>query len=138
MITLPARSARIGAKIYSITPEGNPAMLLGSTTQTFPLSIVIDSVPPSPPTNVRTTQEDDTVMLRWDASSSEDVSGYVIYRQNFDSQQFITYSILAEITATQYALPPTAESLLYTVRAKDFSGNLSEPTRGVMVAGNAT
>ncbi len=137
-VVLPIRSARIGAKLYSITPEGNPNTLLGSTTQTFPLAIAFDDISPTPPTNVRVTQEDDSAVLRWDASSSGDVSGYVIYRQNFGSQQFITYSILAEVTATQYVLPSAAESLLYTVRAKDFSGNLSDPTRGVEVAGNAT
>lgn len=137
-ITLLTRSARIGAKIYSITPEGNPDALLGSTTQTVPLSIVLDAIPPLPPTNLRVGQEDDSAILRWDASASNDVSGYVIYRQNFDSQQFITYTVLAEVNATQYVLPSATESLLYTVRAKDFSGNLSEPTRGVQVAGNAT
>ncbi|QQR92819.1 MAG: fibronectin type III domain-containing protein [Candidatus Iainarchaeum archaeon] len=137
-VQLPARAARIGGRIYSVTPEGNPVALLGSTTQTVPLAIAFDNVSPSAPGNLRVVHEDDVGILRWDASASQDVSGYVVYRQNFDSQQFTTYSVLAETTATQYVLPVSGESLLYTVRAKDFSGNLSEPAQAVMASGNAT
>lgn len=137
-IQLPSRAARIGARIFSLTPEGNPDNEVGKTTSTVVLAIVTDGIAPSPPTNLRSTSEDDVTTLHWNASPSSDVSGYVIYRQNAGSQQFITYSVLAETSATSYVLPASTQSLLYTVRAKDFSGNLSDPTRGIAVAGNAT
>ncbi len=136
---VPSRSARVGGKIFSMTVSGDRGDLIGTTLTTQPLVISSDATPPLSPSNVRHSTLNELTLLEWNASVSTDVTGYLIYRQNFDSQQFTTYSLLAEVAGSPYVIPPSATPLLYIIRAKDVAGNLSEPTTAISLSsGNST
>ena len=132
---MPARGARAGGKIYSISASGDRGSLVGETSSTYPFSVISDPIPPAPPTNAYGSTLDGQTLLAWDASPSPDVVGYAIYRENFDSEQFTTYALLAEVASSPYAVPLTSTPLHYVIRAKDAAGNLSDPSASISLGG---
>ena len=84
-----------------------------------------DDVPPTSPSNLQITgTTQDAIGMQWDPSSDNiSVSGYRIYLQGLDDP--IGYTHKPPCTVQGLA-PNTSYTLC--VRARDFSGNLSEPT----------
>lgn len=58
-------------------------------------SFTNNTLPPSPPNNVRASQEDDGIRLNWDANPEPDLFGYYVYRgtSRYDSMAVISRAI---------------------------------------------
>jgi len=86
---------------------------------------VVDTSPPSAPTNVRTVVGDNEVDILWDYNKEPDVAGYnVYYASSFQGK----YNLLGSTTKNFYvdSDAKNGELWYYAVVAYDFSGNESE------------
>ncbi len=113
-------------------PTAYPASTLLAESSTETVSVVTDTTPPLPPTNLHITGTGTSAQLEWTASSSSDVDHYAIYRENFSNGGFTTYSNAGEVTNTVFSLPSSPEALAYVVRAVDGAGNESDPSSPVV------
>jgi hypothetical protein len=135
--TLFPNSTHAQLELFSVDAAGNKDKNVGiSAPASF--SISSDAIPPSPPTQLRTHNANGLTYLDWNPSPSNDVFDYVVYRENFGSTAFTTYSILQETSLTSIPLPSSSQALAYTVRAKDTSGNLSDSPTPITVPGTST
>ncbi len=84
-----------------------------------------DDTPPTPPSNLQITgTTQDSVVMQWDPSSDNVVvSGYRIYLQGQDDP-------IGFVQKPPYVLRGLSPATSYTlcIRARDFAGNLSDPT----------
>lgn len=86
---------------------------------------VIDTTPPSAPTNVRTVVGDNEVDILWDYNKEPDVAGYNVYYANSYQGK---YNLLGTTKQNFYvdSDAKNGELWYYAVVAYDFSGNESE------------
>lgn len=125
-------------RLFQVDNVYNPAQLLDTSASTT-ITFITDNDNPFPPTHLSYTLGGDTgIILEWDSSSSSDVTHYIIYRQSFGNQAFTAYDQLGITRENTFPIPDTNETLLYTIRAADAAGNLSEIPNPISIPGNAT
>lgn len=104
----------------------------------LPVGSPIDSTVPNSPNNLAGTSETNPIHLTWDASTSEDVAGYTIFRAEQDGE----YNTIARnVTATFYDDTSVVSGVeyYYKINAVDSSLNHSAQTSiiGPLKAGSA-
>ena len=89
------------------------------------LNQVIDTAPPSAPTNIRGTARGAIALVQWDVSSDSDVVGYDVYRYAPDPARESAYVRInaTPISGDEYVVSDPAG--WYRVKAVDQSGNRS-------------
>jgi hypothetical protein len=111
---------------YSITTAGS---ILNSNAQSLPSGKVPvvsrDVFPPVPPENFNAMLEGERVILLWTPSSSSDIAGYTIYRQekNQGSRVRINEKLIT-LSSTRDQVDPI-KSYVYWIQAVDTHGNES-------------
>jgi hypothetical protein len=86
-----------------------------------------DSLPPSPPANLKATGSLGKVSLGWDASTDNvGVNGYEVYRSTTAGFTPAAANRIAVTTATGYVDTTAAGTYYYRVKATDAAGNLGE------------
>ena len=86
-----------------------------------------DVTPPSTPTNISLTKSENEIVLKWEASTDlAGVVGYEIYRDD------IKIGTTSETTYTDTDVDEIVRFHTFTVRAYDYSGNLSEGALAVI------
>jgi hypothetical protein len=96
----------------------------------YDLSIAVDSEPPSAPRSVRSSPDDETLIVQWRKSPERDVAGY---RVRWGTNEGGPYSGVDEVDGadnTYYAITGLTNGTAYyiVVHAWDLSGNVSDPS----------
>jgi hypothetical protein len=87
-----------------------------------------DVYPPAAPPRLDALSEADVVRIVWDASPSNDVVGYLVFRAEGDSPPVpLTRSPVNDTFFTDSSVP-AGRRYRYTVRAVDGAGNLGSPS----------
>jgi hypothetical protein len=89
-----------------------------------------DSIPPNPPTGLRTQTGDNFIELYWDANTERDIAGYNVF---VSSSYEGRYELIGS-TRTPYYLDNGARNgniYYYAITAYDFEGNESALSRDV-------
>jgi chitodextrinase len=115
--------------VVAINLSDNPSPM---TTTTFRTSSVTDTTPPAAPSNASvsgTAFSSSRIDVSWGASSSTDVSGYLVFRNGtqvgrVDLPGGLHFSNNGLAASTTYT---------YSVKAVDSAGNVSSATAGVSV-----
>jgi glucose/arabinose dehydrogenase len=90
---------------------------------------VISPNPPLPPTNLQVTNSVNSVTLDWDASTSQDIVGYVIKRSTNSRTNFIILNS-SDVTGTSYTdTTPGKKKYYYRVFAVDAQNRFSDPAK---------
>jgi hypothetical protein len=101
--------------------------LVTAHTSSASVTDMMDSTPPTAPTNLKATVKSAKVQLSWGASSDNvGVSSYAIWRNNVQ---------IGTTTGTGYTDGSTTSGVTYTyyVVARDKAGNMSAPSNAVTV-----
>ena len=119
-------------RVYYLKLQQYDPGIYGSDTY-YDVSVTVDSIPPSPPTNPRCASLDDTSLaLQWRRSTERDV---VNYRISFHDADFTQSGVedASGADTTYYELTSLGSDRLYymSVSALDFSGNESSSTAEV-------
>jgi hypothetical protein len=96
----------------------------------YDLSVEVDSEPPSAPRSVRSSPDDETLIVQWRESPERDVAGY---RVRWGTNEGGPYSGVDEVDGadnTYYAITGLTNGTAYyiVVHARDLSGNVSDPS----------
>jgi hypothetical protein len=120
-LTVPNGSKSIGTKIVQATCTGSAAQ----QWRLLPVSVPVEFVAPSAPTNLAARGEAESVQLSWTASPESDVAGYAVLRA--DSADGIYNTIARGVTTTAFVdnSVSTGQTYYYKVRAEDKSLNRS-------------
>lgn len=127
-----ANTKTVRLRMYD-APSAYPASTLLAEANPETISVVTDTTPPLPPTNLHITGAGTSALLEWAASLSTDVDHYTVYRENFSNGGFTTYASAGEVSTTFFAIPSSPETLAYVVRAVDGAGNESDPSSPIVV-----
>ncbi|MCR9251644.1 MAG: hypothetical protein NXI20_14560 [bacterium] len=105
-------------------------------TRSFPkFTQLEDNTPPQQPQNLAgKISQEGVVQLTWDEVPDSDLKGYLIYRKNFDHDEFIRVNsdvVVASSFADTIKLNNLTESIQYAIRAVDLRYNESLFSKGV-------
>lgn len=87
-----------------------------------------DNVAPEPITKVQATEYDSEIGLSWQPSISTDVESYSLFRGDANGDDLVPIATDCKQTHFEDIYAPKGVENTYFVRAKDYSGNLSEPS----------
>jgi fibronectin type 3 domain-containing protein len=120
-------------RVQSISRIRSPRVLSDFST---PLTVIPeDTFAPESPANLSGIIVNSSVQLVWDASGDSDLAGYYIYRKT--DEKYLRFSPLVAVSRYLDETPPSGVSLDYFVTAVDKSGNESDPSISVSVAGRS-
>ena len=94
-----------------------------------------DIIPPAAPASLPPAYTSNGIILNWNPSSSDDLSGYVIYRKMSESDlEPVVLIILKDPNAITYTDTSASMDVLYeySIKAEDESGFQSEPSFPVL------
>ena len=119
------------ARVIQSTVSSNKAQQLW---RLLPIDANCEKSKPKAPTNVNATPTGSTITLTWEASSSDDVSGYAILRATAPNGEWNT--IARNITGTTFVdnTVTQGQSYDYKIRAIDYAQNRSNSNEEVVSA----
>jgi len=126
------RGARFGQRyIYTVRTTTSRKPLIESAAAGEVEVLYEDRFAPSLPRNFVALAEQGSVRLRWDASSAEDVAGYILYRQD-PGREYHRVSD-RQITANEYLDRGLVTGLRYSykIQVVDQEGNESAQSRPI-------
>lgn len=96
-----------------------------SDTPTTPTTVtMVDTAPPSVPTNLNVSSLEHWVKVAWDSNTADsDFMGFNVYRQAFGGSFLVTETPLQNSTFIDYF--PLSNGCIYAVTAIDETGNES-------------
>lgn len=119
-----------GIRITTADPERKEIAILETL---IPLTIITDTTPPLPPTNLTYQDTNGSIELNWNESVSTDVQTYTLYRDTLVTGGFTTFQELDQTPYPLYTLPYYSEAHTYVIRAKDQAGNMGEASQPIVV-----
>ncbi len=127
------RTAAFGERyIYAVTAAGHESPLLESFFGGEREIDYSDRFAPNPPTNLIALAESGRVRLLWDASTEEDVVGYVVFRRRDGTEfQKLTDEPVVDVEYSDRTVE-TGATYDYRVSAVDRVGNQGEPSASVV------
>ncbi|MEK9149306.1 MAG: CARDB domain-containing protein [Candidatus Desantisbacteria bacterium] len=92
----------------------------------LPITIILDTIPPSAPTGLSATHGDEVIYLVWNPNPEPDVVGYNVYRDGVRINTEVIMNTLYEDTGLINGATYT-----YTITAQDRAGNEGEESEEV-------
>lgn len=128
------RGAVLGARyIYAATAVEREQPLLESALSVEREVFYQDRFPPAPPRELVAFPEEGQVRVLWDASTSDDVAGYIVYRrEEGGSARALTEEPVDDLEYVDTKVEP-GQVLLYAAVAVDGAGNRSDASAEVRV-----
>lgn len=126
--------AVLGARyIYAVTAVERDQPLLESALSVEREVFYQDRFPPAPPKEVVAFPEEGQVRVLWDASTSDDVAGYIVYRrEEGGSARALNEEPVDDLEYVDMTVEP-GQVLLYAAVAVDGAGNRSDASAEVRV-----
>lgn len=119
-------------RLYRVTIGGKPMELAGEVSQPIRISVV-DTFPPAVPQGLVAVyvQEEKTIDLSWDPDSEEDLAGYIVYRSEAESGQWMRVSPEQAVAGTAYrdSTVEVGHRYRYAVTAIDLTGHESQRSK---------
>lgn len=132
----PSSTWQLGAS-YTISVEGKDLAgngLGGTKTFGFQTVFAADTTPPATPSGVKTTADDGSFIVSWDANTEADLQGYTVYWGNAANALVNASFIPKPATITTVTGLENAKTYFYAVDAVDASGNHSPKSNPASVA----
>ena len=110
-------------RVYNVALT--PLQIQSDMNRPIGTGALMDTQPPTAPTNLAATASGNQVNLSWTASTDNvGVTGYLVYRENPGSTTFVQVGTATGTTFTDASLPALG-TYTYEVQATDAAGNIS-------------